>query len=89
MKEKKQSQEVQINFDFGAEPILYTDSIFITSNEDGIIINFSQPQAIPTQQKVVARIGMSREHAKKFIQKISNLFAITENNKQIGQKSQN
>lgn len=48
-------------------PVLYSDSVFLNTNKHGIIFNFAQPLA-NTDQKVVARIGMSLEHARKLIE---------------------
>lgn len=42
---------------------LYTDSAFITSSKFGISIDFAQRVGNTKRQKVVARVGMSREHA--------------------------
>ena len=58
-------QEVSINLD--KTPILYTDSVMITSNEDGVIFDFCQRVGPGPQMRVVSRIGMSREHARKFL----------------------
>ena len=58
-------QEVSINLD--KTPILYTDSVMITSNEDGVIFDFCQRVGPGPQMRVVSRIGMSREHARKLL----------------------
>lgn len=42
---------------------LYTDSAFITSNKFGVTIDFAQRVGNTKRQKVVARLGMSRDHA--------------------------
>ncbi|MCA9382401.1 DUF3467 domain-containing protein [Candidatus Dojkabacteria bacterium] len=48
-------------------PVLYSDSVFLNTNKHGIIFNFAQPLA-NNDQKVVARIGMSLEHARKLVE---------------------
>lgn len=58
-------QQVSINMD--KTPILYTDSVMITSNKDGVIFDFCQRVGPGPQMRVVSRIGMSREHAKKLL----------------------
>lgn len=58
-------------------PILYTDNISITSNKNGVILNIMQG-AGQANRMVVARIGMSREHAKTFAQKMGELILMTE-----------
>lgn len=57
-------------------PILYTDSVFISSNEFGIVINIGQ-QLDDQNQQIVARFGMSREHAKKLSEVLAQHIAIT------------
>lgn len=48
-------------------PVLYTDSIFINSNPFGTTIEFATRLGTTNKHQVVARIGMSIEHLKKFI----------------------
>lgn len=44
--------------------ILYTDMVNVNVNNHGVVMNFMQKQGVPDgQPNVVARIGMSREHA--------------------------
>ncbi len=67
MEEKpKSSDNVNVNFD--TTPILYTDNVSMTVNEDGVVLDFTQRLLTTNQVKIVARIGMSREHAKKFVE---------------------
>lgn len=63
--EQAMGQQVSINLD--KTPILYTDSVMITSNEDGVIFDFCQRVGPGPQMRVVSRIGMSREHARKLL----------------------
>ena len=42
---------------------LYSDLVVITSNEFGFILDFAQSIGNQNQKKVVARIGMSKDHA--------------------------
>ena len=49
----------------GDVKILYSDSVIIRSNKFGLVLDFAQ-QVAPRQQQVVARVGMSREHAQAF-----------------------
>lgn len=46
------------------KPVLYSDSVFLTSNEFGLVFDFSQRMASTNKHIVVSRIGMSKEHAK-------------------------
>ena len=63
--EKKPEQQVTINLD--QTPILYTDNVMVTGNEDGVVFDFCQRVGSSSQIRVVARVGMSREHARKFL----------------------
>jgi hypothetical protein len=67
---------VSVNLD--NTPILYTDNIHITTNEDGVVLNVMQKLATSNQIRIVARVGMSRVHAKKFLTEMSRLLALTE-----------
>lgn len=44
--------------------VLYTDSVLVGINQFGIILDFAQSMGPTNQQTVVARVGMSKEHAK-------------------------
>lgn len=59
-------------------PILYTDNVIITTNDDGVIFDVCQRTVGPKNFRVIVRLGMSREHAKKFVVKMSRLLAMTE-----------
>jgi sucrose-6-phosphate hydrolase SacC (GH32 family) len=43
--------------------VLYTDSAFIAASKFGVTVDFAQRVGNTKRQKVVARVGMSREHA--------------------------
>lgn len=75
---------VNINLDTTA--ILYTDNIFINANEDGLTLNVGQKIVNTQDVRIVARIGMSRNHAKKFIAEMGRLLAITEGHLEAGAK---
>lgn len=64
------------NIIVGNAPILYTDTIFMNVNEDGVVIDVCQKTS-PNNLAVVTRVGMSREHAKKFVKKLSEILALT------------
>ncbi len=78
--------KVQIDVNLDTTPILYTDNIFIGTNQYGLVLDFAQKLG-PTQKvRIVSRIGMSREHAKKFLEELGKILAITEGQKQTGSK---
>ena len=83
----EQSYSVNVNLD--TTPILYTDNIFMTTNKYGFILDVGQRIASTNQIRIVARIGMSREHAKQFIGELSKLLAMTEGQLQTGTKPKN
>lgn len=88
MAETKQ-QQVAINLNLDTTPILYTDNIFMTTNEDGITLEVGQKIIGSDQIRIVSRIGMSRSHAKKFLAEMGKLLAMTEGQGQTGEESAN
>jgi len=63
-------------------PILYTDNIVMTTNVNGLILDVCQRALGSKNFRILVRLGMSREHAKKFVIKLSRLLAMTEGNTQ-------
>lgn len=87
MDEKQKAPEKnQLKFNLNLEKteILYTDNIFMNANEDGIILNVGQKIFNTDQINIVARVGMSRQHAKKFVAEMGKLLAMTEGHLQSG-----
>ncbi|HUD44407.1 MAG TPA: hypothetical protein VMR41_02595 [Patescibacteria group bacterium] len=85
---KEPQQGLAININLDTTPVLYTDNILMNTNEDGVILNIGQ--MIGTNQlRVVARVGMSRSHAKKFLKELGKLLALTEGQSQTGEKVKN
>lgn len=80
-------QEVTINLD--STPILYTDNIMVTSNEDGVVLDFCQRVGSSPQVRVVARVGMSREHAKKLLMVLTGQLEQRSGVKPVGSKTVN
>ncbi|HMS22545.1 MAG TPA: hypothetical protein PKA38_02155 [Candidatus Levybacteria bacterium] len=70
-------QEENIHVTPTTIPILYTDTLFMNVNEDGVIIDVCQKGIAQNQVQVVARVGMSKSHAKKFVKKLSEILALT------------
>jgi len=69
-------QGVNVNLAADKVQILYTDSVFITSNNYGIVFNVAQSIDDKNQQ-VVTRIGMSKEHAKALLDVLGKHLAMT------------
>lgn len=80
MEEKKNEVNVDVNLD--TTPILYTDHILMTTNTNGVTFDFGQKLGPTNKLRVVSRIGMSREHAKKFLAELGKLIAMTEGSSQ-------
>ncbi len=73
---KDNAQQVNLNLD--TTPILYTDNIFMTANTEGIVLDVAQRVGSTDQVRIVSRFGMSREHAKKFVNELGKLLAMSE-----------
>jgi len=85
-KHKHEQKQVAVNVNLDTTPILYTDNIFLTTNEDGLVLDVCQKIGPSNQLRIVSRIGMSRVHAKKFLKELGNLLAMTEGQIQTGIK---
>ncbi|OGM21526.1 hypothetical protein A2714_00205 [Candidatus Woesebacteria bacterium RIFCSPHIGHO2_01_FULL_38_9] len=72
MKDDKEKRQVSLNAD--TTPILYTDNVNMIANTDGVVLNVMQRVGSRNQLRIVARVGMSREHAKKFVEKLGQLL---------------
>ena len=65
------------------KPVLFTDVVDVMVNNYGVVMNFMQGGA--NSSSTVARIGMSREHAKSVLQILQ--ATLTETEKYLGKKS--
>ena len=73
----KNDKEFQIKLNPETVHILYTDTIFMNVNDDGVTLDVCQKVGSTNQLQVVTRIGMSRDHAQKFVKKLSEILALT------------
>lgn len=80
--EGQQNLAMSLNLD--TTPILYTDNVFMVINEDGVVLDFGQKMGTSNQIRIVARLGMSREHANKFVQLLGQLIIKSEGQIQTG-----
>lgn len=76
--DEKKKQELAVNINLDTTPILYTDNVIITVNPDGVVLDITQRLANTNQVRVVARVGMSREQAKKITAELGKILALTE-----------
>ncbi len=84
-----QQRGIAINVNPTATPVLYTDNVLMNTNENGVVLDIAQRVGSSNQSNVVARIGMSREHAKKLVKELGRLLAMTEGAIQTGSKKGN
>lgn len=84
---KNEEQQFQVNLNPEKAIIQYTDTIFMNVNDDGVIFDVCQKVGNSNQLQVVSRIGMSREHANKFVKKLSEILALTHGHSQTGEKN--
>lgn len=89
MADEQNKQEQKINVNTQSTPVIYTDNIFMTTNNFGVVLDVGQRLANTNQIQVISRIGMSREHAKKFVEELGKLLAMTEGQVQTSAKSKN
>ncbi len=91
----KQAQSSIISQD--NEKIVYTDMIQIMVNNYGVILNFMQGAGINVQPLAVARVGMSKEHARSVLEVLKKTLEQADENgiqknvkpKQLPSSSQN
>ena len=86
---KPANSGININVNLDTTPIFYTDSISVTTNADGIVFDFMQKLGPTNQVRIVSRIGMSREHAKKFYKVFGDGLKLVEGQVQTVQKVKN
>ena len=72
--QRGQRKQVQISVNLDTTSVLYTDNINMTVNPDGVVLDVMQKLGPTNQVRIVARVGMSREHAKKFVKKLGELL---------------
>lgn len=84
---KTDEQQFQISVNPEKTPIMYTDTVFMNVNDDGVILDICQKVGNSNQLQVVTRVGMSREHAHKFVKKLSEILALTHGHSQTGEKN--
>lgn len=86
MDEKKKS-DMSVNINLDTTPILYTDNIFMTVNEDGVVLDIAQKLGPTNQIRIVSRIGMSKDHARKFLKEMGKLLVMNQGQIETGRKN--
>lgn len=69
-----QQGKMNVNIDPARTPVLYTDAIRITANENGVVLTFAQQLDVTNQLFTVGRIGMSKEHAQKLVDHLTQVL---------------
>jgi hypothetical protein len=72
-------EKISINLD--TTPVFYTDNINIKANKHGVVLNVMQQVRNNKEMRIVSRVGMSREQARDFVEKLGNLLLMTEDRK--------
>lgn len=57
--------------------VVYTDLVHVMANDYGIVMNFMQTAGPSNQPLAVARVGMSREHAKSIVELLTKTLEQT------------
>jgi len=68
------------------QPVLFTDIVDIVVNNYGVVMHFMQNSGPNAKPKAVARVGMSREHAKSVLQILQVTLDQTEKNQSYSPK---
>jgi transcriptional regulator with XRE-family HTH domain len=77
------AQPLEINIastDTDNNKILFTDVVDVTVNNYGVVMNFMQGAGPNKEPSTIARVGMSREHAKSVLQILQLTLSQTEKN---------
>ena len=85
---KPVTRGVAVDINLNKTPILYTDNIFMSVNENGVVLDICQKLGPTNKMRIVSRAGMSREHAKKFVSEFAKLITKTEGQLYTTQKAQ-
>ena len=82
-----QNNQAVIDVNLDSTPVLYTDNVFMSTNEFGVMLDVAQKLGPTNKLRIVSRVGMSREHAKKLVNELGKLLAMTEGQIQTGNKN--
>lgn len=70
----KDDPNVNLNIDPSHTPVLYADSVYIKADKNGVVLDFAQQLGASNQYTVVARIGLSKEHAENLVEHLEGLL---------------
>ncbi len=69
-------QDLNINLDPARTPVLYVDSVYMKVNKNGVVLDFAQQVGPSNQYNIIARVGMSKEHAKDVVENLEALLRV-------------
>lgn len=72
--DKNEKNGPSLNLDPNKTPVLYADSVYIKSDNHGVVLDFAQQIGPSNQYSVVARIGISKDHAQDLIEHLEGLL---------------
>ena len=58
--------------------VVYTDMVHVAVNDFGLVMNFMQTAGPANKPLAIARVGMSREHAKSVLEVLQRTLAQSE-----------
>ncbi len=79
-------QNIKVSINLDTTPILYTDNINIIVNTEGVVLDVMQRIGPTNQNRIVARIGMSKDHAKRFLKRLGEILLKSEGEILSGEK---
>jgi hypothetical protein len=72
MADKPQDLPVNFSLDPNKTPVYFADGYLIVSNEQSLVLNFTQNLFDGNQQNVVTRTAMTLEQAKRFLKDLND-----------------
>lgn len=65
-------QQVNVSMNPSQTPVLYSDAVSVNSSEFGMVFDFGQRMGAVNNINIVARVGVSYDHARKIMEVIHN-----------------
>ncbi len=86
-KTKTKPVEIAVNLDPDVTPVLYTDNVLMTVNDDGVVLDIGQKVGSTNSMQIVARVGMSKIHARKLVNELGKLLLMAEGQITTGERN--
>lgn len=75
---KQPEPQLNVSVNPTATQILYSDAVGVSTSEFGMVFDFAQRVSSTNNANIVARVGVSHEHARKIMEAIANELARNE-----------